>query len=246
MKIRTGTLIALLALSLAACGNSGKNPADKTSEPQAAQNAVKKPMTKAELETKAAAGDKNAQFELGALYHDGEGIPKDLVKARQWFEKAAAQNEARAQFNLGVMYYTGESVTQNYAKAKNYFEQAAEQNNPRAEFNLGVMYYRGEGVKQDFTQAYKIFEMAGVQNFAEAQFNLGVMNAKGEGREQDIGKAYAWFVLSRENGNPRASEVIGNIERELKPDQREIAKSLTDDLRKQIAALRAKALSGAK
>ena len=33
---------------------------------------------------------------------------EDLVKAREWFEKAAAQGNKDAQNNLGIMHYNGE------------------------------------------------------------------------------------------------------------------------------------------
>ncbi len=187
------------------------------------------------LEKKAEAGDKDAQFDLGALYHDGDGVAKDLILAKKWFEKAAAQGEAHAEFNLGVMYYTGEGVTKDLAKARTLFEQASNQGNARAQFNLGVLFYRGEGVKQDFAKAYALFTKSAMQNFGEAQFNLGVMEAKGEGKEPDIGKAYAWFTLARENGSPKAEEVLKNIERALQPDQLTAVKKITDELRKQVA-----------
>ncbi len=190
--------------------------------------------TKEELEVKAATGDKNAQFELGALYHDGEGVPKDFAKAKTLFEKAAAQGEVRAQFNLGVMYYLGESVKQDYAEAKKWFDKAVALHNSRAEFNLGVMYYRGEGVPVDLKKAHDLFTRSAMQNFQEAQFNLGVMEAKGEGVEQDIGKAYAWFSLALENGNERAPEVIKNIERELSPEQLTIVKDMAEQTRKAV------------
>src|SRR3984893_16539449 len=44
----------------------------------------------------AASGDPQKQFELGCLYYNGVGRPKDLVKAHEWVVKAAAQNHARA------------------------------------------------------------------------------------------------------------------------------------------------------
>lgn len=192
-------------------------------------------MTKAELETKAAAGDASAQFELGALYHDGTGAEKDFTKAFEWFDKAAAQGEVRAQFNLGVMYYMGEGRKQDYAKAKEWFQRAADKGNARAQFNLGVMYYQGEGEAKDFAKALSLFTKAAEQNFNEAQFNLGVMYAKGEGLELDIGRAYAWFTAAKLNGNERAAEVLKTIERGLKPDELTIAKSLAAELQAKLA-----------
>lgn len=188
------------------------------------------------IEAKAKAGNVNAQFELGAMYHDGQGVAKDFPKAKEWFEKAAAQNDPRAQFNLGVMYYTGESVKKDYKKAQEWFEKAAEQGNTRAQFNLGVMHYRAEGVKQNFETAMNYFTKSGSMGFAEAQFNLGVMLAKGEGAPVDVAQAYAWFETARSFGNPNASTVITQIEAELKPDEIKELKKLAEDLKKEVNA----------
>ena len=103
--------------------------------------------TRAQLEERAKSGDAGAEFELGAVYHDGEGGTKDLKLAREWFAKAAAQGEERAQFNLGVMYYMGEGAEKDFAKANEWFTKSANAGNARAQFNLGVMYYHGEGMK---------------------------------------------------------------------------------------------------
>ena len=53
-------------------------------------------------------GDPSAQFRLGSLYENGDGVPRDFAKARQWYEKAAAQGEAKSQFCLGNQSAYGE------------------------------------------------------------------------------------------------------------------------------------------
>jgi TPR repeat protein len=39
-------------------------------------------------------------------------VPRDYIKAREWFEKAAAQGHAGAQNNLGALYEFGHGVKQ--------------------------------------------------------------------------------------------------------------------------------------
>ena len=41
------------------------------------------------LETLAQEGDTRAQFNLGGLYYEGQGVPNDLVRASVWFTLAA-------------------------------------------------------------------------------------------------------------------------------------------------------------
>ena len=233
MKTTSSIIAVAVASSLLFVSCGGKKQAQPT---------AKQPtMTLEQLQEGAKNNDKNALFELGAVYHDGQsGVTKDLAKAREYFEQAAKQGEVRAQFNLGVMYYTGEGVKQNYATAQSWFEKSAAQNNPRAQFNLGVMYYRGEGIKQDFKKARELFQSAALQGFNEARFNLGVMDAKAEGAEQDVGKAYAWFSLAKDGGNKNAEEAMKNIERALKPEEIEIVKKMAVALKEEVKKIQEK------
>ena len=46
-------------------------------------------------------GDAVAQYNLGLIYADGEGVLKDDAEAVKWFRKAAEQGVALAQHNVG-------------------------------------------------------------------------------------------------------------------------------------------------
>ncbi len=59
-------------------------------------------------------GVAEAQYSLGVLYDNGNGVPQDYRQARHWWEKAATQGEAKAQYNLGVLYDNGDGVPQDY------------------------------------------------------------------------------------------------------------------------------------
>ena len=64
------------------------------------------------LRARAEAGDAEAQFNLGTVYADGEGVPQDDAEAARWFRLAADQGLGEAQNNLGFMYDTGRGVPQ--------------------------------------------------------------------------------------------------------------------------------------
>ena len=55
-------------------------------------------------------GDAEAQYNLGLMYVNGEGVPKDDAEAVRWYRLAAEQGDASAQHNLGVMYANGRGV----------------------------------------------------------------------------------------------------------------------------------------
>lgn len=66
-------------------------------------------------------GHAGAQYNLGWMYANGEGVSKSSTKAVKWYRKAAEQGEADAQFNLGVMYVNREGIIQNLVEAYKWF-----------------------------------------------------------------------------------------------------------------------------
>jgi len=69
-------------------------------------------------------GEADAQFYLGMLYDEGQGVPQDYKQAAYWYRKAADQGDAKSQVNLGFMYDNGQGVPQNYVQAHMWFNLA--------------------------------------------------------------------------------------------------------------------------
>ncbi len=114
----------------------------------------------ADLQKKATQGVADAQTNLGLLYYYGRGVPRDYMKAREWFTKAAAQGDADAQYNLGALYDFGKGVPQDFFTARHWYEQAAMQGHAGAQNSLGALYEFGHGVKQDSVRAYMWYNIA--------------------------------------------------------------------------------------
>ena len=70
-------------------------------------------------------GDARAQFDLGLLYENGDGVSRDYAKAHQWYEKSAAQGGAKAQFYLGMQCAFGEGVPLDLVQAHMWYSLAA-------------------------------------------------------------------------------------------------------------------------
>jgi TPR repeat protein len=112
------------------------------------------------LRTQATQGVAEAQTNLGLLYYDGRAVPRDYIKAREWFEKAAVQGDANAQYHLGMMYDFQKGVPQDFAKARQWYEKAVTQGHAGAQNNLGGLYEFGHGVTQDSVRAYMWYNVA--------------------------------------------------------------------------------------
>lgn len=68
-----------------------------------------------------------AQNDLGYLYIDGKGVPKDEKIGVEWIRKAAEQGDANGQDSLGEMYRDGHGVLQDNVRAYVWFNLAVEQ-----------------------------------------------------------------------------------------------------------------------
>ncbi len=53
-----------------------------------------------ELQKKAEQGDAAAQYNLGVCYSNGQGVPKDIDKVVEWYQKAAVQGDEGAKSAL--------------------------------------------------------------------------------------------------------------------------------------------------
>jgi len=155
-------------------------------------------------------GDAEAQYNLGVMYRDGDGVPQDDKEAVRWFRLAAEQGLANGQFNLGYMYGTGHGVPQDDKEAVRWCRLAAEQGLAIAQSNLGNMYTTGHGVPQDDKEAVRWYRLAAAQGLAQAQSNLGNAYATGHGVPQDDNEAVRWFRLAAAQGLAQAQLNLGN------------------------------------
>ena len=100
-------------------------------------------------------GDAKAQYNLGLMYYNGQGVLQDYKEAVKWYRKSAEQGYAKAQHNLGVMYEDGLGVLQDYKEAFKWYRLASEQGYAEAQHNLGLLYEDGLGVLQDYKESVK-------------------------------------------------------------------------------------------
>ena len=80
-------------------------------------------------------GHESAQFNLGVMYDNGEGVTEDDAEAVKWYRKAAEQGYDSAQYNLGVMYAKGEGVPEDDVAAYAWFSVAAASGDDDGLFN---------------------------------------------------------------------------------------------------------------
>ena len=105
-------------------------------------------------EQAANAGLDTAAYNLGTLYFNGEGFPKDYVTAHHWFMQSADRGNMYAEFQLAMTYNTGQGVQKDPAKEIYWYEKAARQGLSPAQYNLAVIYHNGDETARDDVKAY--------------------------------------------------------------------------------------------
>jgi TPR repeat protein len=94
----------------------------------------------ADLRTKAATGDAQAQNELGeALFAGKRGVAKNAAEAVKWWRKAADQNHPAAQYHLAVGYERGDGVAKYEVEAYKWYRLAAKQGDRKAQRNATML-----------------------------------------------------------------------------------------------------------
>lgn len=156
-------------------------------------------------------GNLRSQFNLGIMYHAGQGVPQSYSEALKWWHKAAEQGHAKSQFVLGSMYHRADGVAQNYSEALKWYRRAAEQGHAESQFTLGRMYHSADGVTQNYTEATKWYRKAAEQKYAESQFVLGTMYHRAEGVVQNYSEALKWYRRAAEQGHAESQFVLGRM-----------------------------------
>ena len=161
-----------------------------------------------------------AQFGVGVLYEEGNGVPRDYAEAERWYRRAAGRGYAKAQYNQGKLYQNGLGVSVDTLQAAKWFVLAARQGDPKAQYSLAFLYANDPAVtcaavvprdcegmlgdQPDAALAAIWYRLAAGQGMADAQNNLGAMYGAGLGVPLDDVQAYAWFSISADQGNNAA------------------------------------------
>jgi len=192
-----------------------------------------------ELRRAAAAGNPIAAVEVAARYAKGGLVPRDLVKAAQWYELAAEQGDAVAQYRIASLYQRGQGVAKDLEAAADWYRRAAEQGNAGAMHNLGVMRSDGVGGRAGHDEAVKWFRAAADRGIQDSQYNLGVIYARGLGVDRDLVESYKWFALAANTRDPEAVARRDEVDNALSSDDRAKAHAAVDAWRQKPIAARA-------
>lgn len=146
-------------------------------------------------------GSLGAATNIGLMYADGNGIPKDPAQAAIWFRQAAEGGDATAQYNLALMYGRGDGVSQDYKESVRWLTAAADQQLVPALMDLAAFYlHPPDGTVADVDRAIGYDEKAADLGSSRAQVILGNTFAHGVQGKPDYEQSVKWFRKAAEQG----------------------------------------------
>ena len=93
-------------------------------------------------------------------YAKGTVVPKDTMRAFEYYEKSCDLSYTDGCMVVGSAYYYGRGTKQDYAKAEKILGQACEEGDANGCFLVGSMHDLGQGVVRDTKKALSYYTKA--------------------------------------------------------------------------------------
>jgi uncharacterized protein len=171
------------------------------------------------LQYAAEGGHAVAQWRLGRMYADGNGVAQDDLRAFEYFSRIAnahaedspsapqAAIVANAFVALGRYYLNGipnSKVKQDPDRAREMFSYAASYfGNADAQYDLARLYLHGSGTsRDDFRYGARWLGLAAQKGQHQAQAMLGQMLFNGDQLPRQAARGLMWLTLARDSAAP--------------------------------------------
>lgn len=165
-----------------------------------------------------------AQWKLGRIYADGDGVKADPYKAFQYFSQVAANNSETSPFlpqarfvanafvALGAYHLNGipnTEVKPDPTRAAQLLRYAATYfGDADAQYFLARIYLDGRGAPKDPRVAARWLYSAANKGQYRAQALLGQMMVHGEGVPKQAARGLMWLTLAADAAKERGDEWI--------------------------------------
>src|SRR4051794_5731652 len=170
------------------------------------------------LQYAAEGGHPIAQWKLGRMYANGDGVTQDDLRAFQYFSRIAnahaedspsapqAPVVANAFVALGRYYLQGipnSTIKRDAERAREMFSYAASYfGNADAQYDLAWLYLKGIGAPHDVKYGARWLGLAAQKGQHQAQAMLGKMLFVGDQLPRQAARGLMWLTLARDAAAP--------------------------------------------
>ncbi len=184
------------------------------------------------LQYAAEGGHPVAQWKLGRMYADGDGVAQDDLRAFEYFSRIANQHAedspsapqaaivANAFVALGRYYLNGipnSKVKSDPDRAREMFSYAASYfGNADAQYDLARLYLKNAGnSRDDFRYGARWLGLAAQKGQHQAQAMLGQMLFNGEQMPPQKARGLMWLTLARDSAGPEETWIKESYNRAI-------------------------------
>jgi len=194
------------------------------------------------LQYAAEQGHALAQWKLGRMYAEGDGVERSDLRAFEYFRRIAdayaddspgtpqARFVANAFVALGHYYLDGipdSAIKADPVRAHEMFSYAASYfGDPDAQYYLARLYLDGKGAPRDARQAARWLSLAANKGQHQAQATLGRMLFRGEYVPRQVARGLMWLTLARDGATPEETwitELYDAAFKQASDDERALA-----------------------
>jgi uncharacterized protein len=208
--------------------------------PDGSDKTTAKASTLTTLEYAADQGHLEAQWKVGRMYADGDGVPQDDLRAFNYFSQIAnshpdespgtpqARLVANAFVALGRYYLTGipnSTIKPDVARAREMLDYAASYfADADAQYQLGRLYL--DNTPSDPHKAARWFQLSATKGDCRAEAVLGDMLFRGQHVPRQAARGLMWLTLGRDCAGPEEGWIkplYDNAFRRASDDERAMA-----------------------
>ena len=144
--------------------------------------------------------DGSAMCTLGDACQSGQGVPRDLMAASEWWHKGLAQNNFNCAVDLSNVGRQHSEVLRPDDKDRiiEQYKREAAAGGRVAMYNLGTRYRLGRDVKADSVAAVEWYRKSAECGYGQAMLMLGGMYENGDGVVQDKEEGLKWIIKAAE------------------------------------------------
>ncbi len=174
------------------------------------------------LEYAAENGHPIAQWKLGRMYAEGDGVTQNDLKAFDYFRRIASEHAAdnpntrelrfvaNAFVALGRYYLAGipgTAIKRDPERAREVFSYAASYfRDPQAQYYLARLYLDGIGAPHDPRTAARWFGLSAHKGLCQAQAMLGAMLFTGDHVPRQAARGLMWLTLAKDASKDSANQ----------------------------------------
>ena len=115
-------------------------------------------------------------YQVGNLLERGQGCPRDLSAAVEWYRRAAGKDQAHALLRLGLFHRDGRGgLEKSRTEARRFLERAAFRGLAEAQYQLACLLVDDTEAEADHSMAEDWFRRAARQGHPKACYMAGCL-----------------------------------------------------------------------